>query len=460
MAKIYYDNIKVAAALAALFNNINDVIEEINIHEVLKLTSGENLPTHKMIDGNCPVFGGGGATNLTHNISNVNFETLAIGRVGARCGCVFKVPKNSWVTDNALYALSYDKRFNLDYLIYYLSYVDLNQYANRAAQPVISLKRISSINIPLIEYSRQKNFIAIVEQVENGITSFGEEYHVLNNTLKSFDVINQLQYQHTYQLTQIENLKNAILHEAVQGKLVKQEPQEESAGELLTRIKVEKAKLGKKEKPLRLIKTEEIPYKIPENWVWCRLGDLAELKSGNQYTYPKADNGIMFIKVGDMNIEGNEYEIKTSSNFFQTESVKESNLIPKNSIIFPKRGGAIATNKRRLVNNEPILVDSNTMAVIPHKEIYMEYFYQWFNTIDLSKLGSDGVIPQVNNKDLYPILFPLPPFLEQKRIIDELEKQLAKVNKLKEHIISNKKVTELLLKVISQKEFELAEISI
>ena len=58
MAKTNYNEIKVAAARTALFNNINDVVEEINIHNVLKLSSGETLPTHKMIDGNYPVFGG------------------------------------------------------------------------------------------------------------------------------------------------------------------------------------------------------------------------------------------------------------------------------------------------------------------------------------------------------------------------------------------------------------------
>jgi type I restriction enzyme, S subunit len=153
----------------------------------------------------------------------------------------------------------------------------------------------------------------------------------------------------------------------------------------------------------------------------------------------------------------NEFEIQTSSNFFQRELVKESDLISVNSIIFPKRGGAIATNKRRLVNKEPILVDSNTMAVIPDNEISIQYFYQWFITIDLSKLGNDGVIPQVNNKDLNPILFSLPPLSEQKRIVAEIERQLAKTKQLKEHIISNQQATEQLLKALLHQAFEVEE---
>ncbi len=466
MGKTNYNEIKVAAARTALFNNIKDVQDEINIHDVLKLSSGENLPTHKMIDGNYPVFGGGGETGLTHNIFNVDFETLAIGRVGARCGCVFKVPKKSWVTDNALYALSFDKRFLLDFLIHYLSYVDLNQYANRAAQPVISLKRISSINFPLIDVEKQKAFIEIIEQVEKGETYFGNEYSELNNALKSVDRIDELQDELTYQLTQLENLNQAILQEAVQGKLVKAPSPLERAGgevdepasELLKRIKAEKAKSSKKEKLLPPIKPEEIPFEIPENWVWCRLGEIANLKSGNQYQLNSTDSGIMYVKVGDMNNSANDYEIKISSTYYAINDVNERDLIPKNSIIFPKRGGAIATNKRRVVLAEQILVDSNTMAVTPEYCIDFKYFFFWFSNIDLSKLGNDGVIPQVNNKDIDPLLFPLPPLSEQKRIVEEIEKQFAKTKQLSEHIIANQQATEQLLKALLHQAFEVKEV--
>jgi type I restriction enzyme S subunit len=198
-----------------------------------------------------------------------------------------------------------------------------------------------------------------------------------------------------------------------------QNNQTETGADLLEKIKAEKGK-NKKEKELLPIKVEEIPYKIPDNWVWCRLGEIAELKSGNQYPLTQSDGGIMYVKVGDMNLEGNEFEITTSSIFFKKESVNERDLILTGSIIFPKRGGAIATNKRRAVLKEPILIDSNTMAVSPSIEISFNYFFQWFSAIDLSLLGTEGVIPQVNNKDLNPILFPVPPLSEQQKIVDFL----------------------------------------
>lgn len=342
---------------------------------------------------------------------------------------------------------------------------------------------IAKIDIDFLKvFLRSPDFIQLLkEQVPGGIKTEIKPKHILPlevyfpQTTTEQKVIaehffekeakfNQLDEHISYQLTQLENLNQAILQEAVQGKLVPQDPKDEPASELLKRIKAEKATLrqaqgkGKKEKPLPPIKPEEISFEIPENWVWCRLGEIAELKSGNQYSYPKSDNGIMFVKVGDMNSEGNEIEIKTSSNYFERDSIKNSDLIPTGSIIFPKRGGAIATNKRRLVKREPILVDSNTMAVIPHLEISIEYFYQWFTTIDLSKLGNDGVIPQVNNKDLNPILFPLPPLSEQKSIVAEIEKQLANTKQLKEHIIDNQQATEQLLKALLHQAFEVREV--
>ncbi len=259
------------------------------------------------------------------------------------------------------------------------------------------------------------------------------------------------------QINNTENLNQAILQEAVQGKLVAQDPNDEPANELLKRIKAEKAKSGKKEKPLPPIKPEDIPFAIPDSWVWCRLGEIANLKSGNQYQLNASDSGIMYVKVGDMNNLVNDYEIKVSSTYYAKNDINEERFNPQKSIIFPKRGGAIATNKRRVVLAEQILVDSNTMAVTPEYCIDFKYFFFWFSNIDLSKLGNDGVIPQVNNKDIDPLLFPLPPLSEQKRIVSEIEKQLAKTKQLREHVIANQQATEQLLKALLHQAFEVEE---
>jgi type I restriction enzyme S subunit len=294
-------------------------------------------------------------------------------------------------------------------------------------------------------------------KIELTLPSIQRQNEFIENFKQKEEKIEKLKSLYSYQLTLLENLNQAILQEAVQGKLVKQDTKDEPATELLKRIKAEKAKSGKKAKPLPPIKPEEIPFEIPENWVWCRLGEIANLKSGNQYQLNPSSSGIMFVKVGDMNSLENDYEIKVSSTYYTKNDINERDLIPKNSIIFPKRGGAIATNKRRVVLTEQILIDSNTMAVTPEFCIDFKYFFFWFSNIDLSKLGNDGVIPQVNNKDIDPLLFPLPPLSEQKRIVVELEKQLSKTKQLKEHIIANQRATEQLLKALLHQAFEVEE---
>jgi type I restriction enzyme, S subunit len=162
----------------------------------------------------------------------------------------------------------------------------------------------------------------------------------------------------------------------------------------------------------------------------------------------------MYVKVGDMNLDGNEYEILKSSTYFDKEIIKQNDLIPTRSIIFPKRGGAIATNKRRAILKEPILVDSNTMAVIPSSGMDFDFFLWWFNTIDLAEFGNVNIIPQVNNKDLIPLTIPLPPLAEQKRIVEKLEKLMKYCDNLEANIRESKKNAESLLQVALKEALE------
>lgn len=460
MGKTNYNEIKVAAARTALFNNIKDVKAEINIHDVLKLTSGENLPTHKMIDGNYPVFGGGGETGLTHNIFNVDLETLAIGRVGARCGCVFKVPKKSWVTDNALYALSFDKRFLLDFLIHYLNYVDINQYANRAAQPVISLKRISSINFPLIDVEKQKAFIEIIEKVENGETHFGEEYSELNNALKSVDRINELQDELTYQLTLLENLNQAILQEAVQGKLVPQDKNDEPASELLKRIKAEKAKSRKKEKPIPPIKPSDIPFDIPENWVWCRLGEIIQYTENlDIQKYLSPDTIVNYVDIDA--IDNQNFIIREAKQKSVRELSTRARRVLKPNFIAYSTVRPYLKNIAIVEEEKENYIGSTGFNVFKTLNVELKYAFYYLLTPYVNNSFKDLMVgfnsPSITNVQFEKSLLPLPPLSEQRRIVAEIEKQFAKTKQLKEHIIANQQATEQLLKALLHQAFEVKE---
>ena len=163
---LYEINYKLEVSRKILFNKLEYNKCE-NLLDVLDLSSGDYLPTSKMIGGQYKVYGGGGVTEYTHNEYNVAFETLGIGRVGARCGCVFIIDKYSWITDNALYAKSINENFDIKFLKHYLNFLHLNQFSSQTAQPVISKKKIKHIRIPVNDYSEQKKLGEILETIEN-----------------------------------------------------------------------------------------------------------------------------------------------------------------------------------------------------------------------------------------------------------------------------------------------------
>ena len=165
---------------------------------------------------------------------------------------------------------------------------------------------------------------------------------------------------------------------------------------------------------------DEIPFELPEGWEWCRFGNVVTLMSGTTYPAEKEllSGTRLYVKVGDMNLPGNEFEISTSSRYLDEYNI--SHLVPVNSVIFPKRGGAIATNKKKLVLRDEILIDLNTMAFTPISPVNLMYCYYWFLSIDLGKINSGSSVPQINNKDIEPLLFPVPPTFEQERIVQAI----------------------------------------
>lgn len=235
-------------------------------------------------------------------------------------------------------------------------------------------------------------------------------------------------------------LKELILQLAVQGKLTRhwreENPDVKGVSELLLRIQKEKLQLIKnkeikKEKPLSPIKKDEIPYNLPESWVWKRLGEIVKLKSGTTFNKSLEEfaGDYMYVKVGAMNLPGNEVNITTSNLYVNAGFKIDKFLIPARSIIFPKRGGAIATNKKRIVL-EPILIDLNTMAITSPSAFNFMYLKYWFDSIDLWDLNNGTSVPQINNKDIAPLLLSVPPLKEQIEIVRVIEILFKEVEQL------------------------------
>ncbi|MBL0202404.1 MAG: restriction endonuclease subunit S [Chitinophagaceae bacterium] len=242
----------------------------------------------------------------------------------------------------------------------------------------------------------------------------------------------------------------------MQGKLVKQNPKDEPASELLKRIKAEKLKSDKKEKPLPPIKLEEIPFEIPESWVWSKLGEITDYGSS-----PKAEPIDLKHDTWVLDLEDIE---KTSSNLLCKIRFNERNSLSTKSRF---KAGDVLYSKLRPYLDKVIVADEDgvcTTEILPLKcygEFNPYYFKYSLKRVDFLKYVNSVTkgmkMPRLGTKEGQLALIPIPPLAEQKRIVVEIEKQLAKTKQLKEHVIANQQATEQLLKALLHQAFEVKE---
>lgn len=156
---------KTARILPALFykmfgdpaNNPTGLLKK-KLGDLIKVRSGNFLPAKNMDPtGRYPVYGGNGI-NGYHSEFMFEHPTIVLGRVGIYCGAVHYSEPQCWVTDNALYVAEQSKDLHSRYLAEALRIANLNQYAGRAGQPLISGSRIYPIEILVPPYEKQEIF--------------------------------------------------------------------------------------------------------------------------------------------------------------------------------------------------------------------------------------------------------------------------------------------------------------
>jgi restriction endonuclease S subunit len=151
-----------------------------SLENIFKLKSGSALPNHKIIDGECPVYGGNGIVGH-HNEYMVENPTIVIGRVGEYCGSIHLTNTNSWITDNGLYPIEYFKEVDTYFLKESLTHANLNHYSRKTGQPSISQSSISAVEIPLPPLEEQKQIAALFQSIETAMEQVdGQGQHLLN----------------------------------------------------------------------------------------------------------------------------------------------------------------------------------------------------------------------------------------------------------------------------------------
>ena len=232
-----------------------------------------------------------------------------------------------------------------------------------------------------------------------------------------------------------QQLKNAILQEAIEGRLVPQDPNDEPASVLLARIRKEKerlvkeGKLKKKDLEVKPISEDEIPFEIPDSWEWVRLSSLS---SAIHYGYTASaalSGNSKLLRITD--IQNDKVNWKSVPFCTTTKKDLETYQLKNRDILIARTGGTIG--KTYIVRQlEGVAVfASYLIRVIPLEEVNEEFLKlfmmtpcYWKQLVDAS---SGTGQPNVNGQSLSNLILPIPPKEEQKRILSKYEELLPKV---------------------------------
>ena len=234
-----------------------------------------------------------------------------------------------------------------------------------------------------------------------------------------------------------DKLKKSLLQAAIQGQLTEQLPTDGDARDLLKKIRAEKSKLLatkkiKPEKPLPPVTDDEIPFELPANWCWCRLGDIA-LKIHYGFTASANSTGnVKLLRITD--IQDDKVKWKKVPRCEVTERQKKEYLLRDGDIVIARTGGTVG--KSFLVENlsEDAVFASYLIRLLFDENIFSRYVkifsgspLYWKQIIDKSQ-GTGQ--PNVNGKSLSNLIIPLPPLAEQFRIVERLDALLSEVTEL------------------------------
>ena len=274
-------------------------------------------------------------------------------------------------------------------------------FANLSTQTTnianLSNKLLDALAFPIPPLGEQQRLVAKLNKLLPLVETYGKEQEALEKLEKEFP----------------DKLRASLLQEAIQGKLVPQlesEPEVEQIGDA----------------------PEQVPFEIPDKWKWGRLQDVGSFISG--WT-PKAEElqkmcsigCVPYFKIADMNQQGNEIWLQKTSSFLKKS--ERTRTFFRGTIVYPKNGGAVFTNKRRLLNQESV-VDLNTGGYVPGKFLDIGYAYNIFLGLDFRTISKGTALPTLDQTKLRNYLIPLPPLAEQRRIVARVNELLSLLDEL------------------------------
>ena len=158
-----------------------------------------------------------------------------------------------------------------------------------------------------------------------------------------------------------------------------------------------------------------------KGWKETTLGEVAKCAGGSSFPieHQNGRTGIPFIKVSDLNTPGNDREITSALNYITSELAAELGVRvwPIDTVVFPKVGAALLTDKRRILTQDTIF-DNNLLGLVGNHEIYPRFLLLFMETIRMSDFAQMGALPSVSHGIIEKLCILLPPLTEQRRIVD------------------------------------------
>ena len=404
------------------------------------LQAGKNISASKISEvefpDSYPCYGGNGIRGYV-NVQNHNGDYPIIGRQGALCGNIKRATGKFYATEHAV-CVSTFAHTDITWVCFFLTALNLNQYATATAQPGLAVANINRVLFPVPPIAEQERITTRLLKVLPMADAYGVKEKALQDYNKDFPV----------------QLKKSILQEAVQGKLVPQNPSDEPASVLLERIRAEKQKLIaegkiKKDKHESVIFRrdnshyekrgfeevcidDEIPFELPNGWCWCRFSTICyKLTDGSHNPPPKRANGFRVISARNIKngrILFTDEDRLCDQNGFNKENPRTQ--ISKGDVILGIIGGSIG-NTAIYGYDEPVIAQRSIAifgSLINNK--YMKLlldsplFQQQFNSKSNGTAQGGIYLGELAN-----MLVPLPPVNEQNRI-------LASISSLENKIVT------------------------
>ena len=311
----------------------------------------------------------------------------------------------------------------------YLNFVLSSNYARSYCKEVktigvqqcnINAEKISSFIIPLPPLAEQKRIVEKIEELLPKVEEYGKAQ-------ESLDKLNE-------ELP--ERLKKSILQEAISGRLVPQDPNDEPASVLLTKIRKEKEELVKagKLKKKDLIETpiteDEIPFEIPESWEWVRIGDIFIHSSGKQLSGGDTE-GTLHEYITTSNLYWDKFELDNLKSMYYKDTELDKCTAKRGDLLVCE-GGDIGRSAIWPYEFD-ICLQNHIHRLRPYDSRYTRFvYYVMFFFKSIGNIGGKGIgIQGLSASALKSIIIPLPSLAEQNRIVEKIEQLFKEIDKLK-----------------------------